>query len=475
MAEIGGGRKVLARQIGMMAVALFSAHCGQPIVAPVAPLPPADPVVVQIWQRATADDAAYRKLIELCDDIGHRISGSPQLDLAGAWAVKTLQQDGIATARLEPVLVPKWVRGQESLQLTLPRPLPLTMLGLGGSIATPPGGIKAQVLVVRDLDELKRQAVNAKGKIVLFNQPMPPWTPEKGSLYGETVQQRVHGAQWAFEHGAVAALVRSVTAHSLNSPHTGGTRFDGQQGTPLPVAAISVEHAEMLARFAARGIPTEVVLSMQAHTEAPVPSNNVVAEIRGSEKPEEIVVIAGHLDSWDVGQGAHDAGAGVVTAMQALATLQKLGLKPKRTIRAVLFVNEENGLAGGKAYFAAHKGEKHVALVEADSGGFEPEGLGVEGKDAAQTAGLAAWAAPWLQRLASVVPLKVVPGEGGADISPWLEARVPNFALAVHGAKYFDYHHTHADTVDKVDPQQLARCAAAMAVIAWQLAQEPPP
>ncbi len=480
MAENSRRRKWTTRHVWLyrlfLAALLSSGHlfsaCRAELVASAATAP-IDPVLQRIWQSATASDAAYQKLIELCDDIGHRLSGSPQLDLAAAWAVKALRQDGIATARLEPVMVPKWLRGKESLQLVAPRAMPLVMLGLGGSTATPVGGLKAEVLVVRDLAELKTRAAAAKGKIVLFNQAMPAWTPQHGSGYGDTVQQRVHGAQWAFEHGAVAALVRSVTAQSLSTPHTGGTRHQGR-GTPVPVAAISVEHAELLARFAARGIKTEVLLQMEAHEEEPAASHNVVAELIGSEHPGDIVVIGGHLDSWDVGQGAHDDGAGVVAAMQALATLQRLGLQPKRTIRVVLFTNEENGLAGGKAYFEAHKAERHVALLEADSGGFAPVGLGVHGKDDAGTAALAAWAGPWLQALAAIVQLQVVPGEGGADISPWLQLGVPNFGLVVQGEKYFDYHHTAADTVDKVDAKELARCAATMAVVAWQLAERPP-
>ncbi len=420
---------------------------------------------------ARADGGAIKKITELCDDIGHRLSGSAAYDRAVAWAVAAMQADGLTTARSEPVTVPRWVRGDESLAVVSPRPMPLTLLGLGGSCATPPAGITAQVLVVRDLADLKSKAADAKGKIIVFNQPMPAYSEKNRSGYGETVQQRVHGATWAHQHGGVAALVRSVTARSLLTPHTGGARFDGQ-GTPVPTAAIATEHADLLARWQARGIVATVTLKMQAHFEAPVVQANVVAEIRGSQFPNEVVVIGGHLDSWDVGQGAHDDGAGVVMAMQSLALLQRLGLKPKRTIRAVLFANEENGLAGGKAYAEAHKAEKHIAALEADSGAFAPAGLGVDAKDPKQLDALAAFAEGVAAQFKPLFgALKVFKGDGGADISPLREAGVPAFGLVVEGSRYFDYHHTPADTVDKVDPKDLADCVAYMAALAWTFSE----
>lgn len=427
--------------------------------------------LARIAKTAKASRDSYAKLIALCDDIGHRLSGSPALDRAGTWAQAALINDGIATAHREPVTVPHWVRGNESLLLESPRPLPLPMLGLGGSGATPAEGISAQVLVVKNQAELKAKAAEAKGKIILFNQVMPPFDPKKGSGYGDAVQQRALGAQWAHEVGAVAALVRSVTARSLSTPHTGAARSEGKP-TPVPTAAITTEHADLLARFQERGQTIAVRLKMDAHFEAPVTQHNVVAELRGRELPEEIVLIGAHLDSWDVGQGAHDDGAGVVMAMQALATLKQLGLQPKRTIRAVLFVNEENGLAGGKAYFEAHKGDKHVAALEADSGAFAPSGLGVDAKTPKEVDALAAWAEKFLVPLrAQFGALTVDKGHGGADISPLTAAGVPSFGLAVEGSRYFDYHHTAADTVDKVDPAELAACSAYMAALAYALAE----
>ena len=454
-----------------LATTLLATSAGLAAEPPAPPVPTLSAAVGAIVTAARADMGAYSKLIELCDDIGHRLSGSPQYDLASQWAVAALHKDGILNAHLQPTLVPKWVRGQESLQLVAPRPMPMTLLGLGGSIATPKEGITAQVLVVRDLADLKARADQAKGKIVLFNQPMPAYTKENRSGYGEAVQQRVHGGKWAHEHGALAALVRSVTARSLNTPHTGGANFDGK-GTAVPTAAIATEHAELLARFAARGIATTVTLKMDAHFAAPVTQNNVVAEIKGSQFPNEVVVIGGHLDSWDVGQGAHDDGAGVVMAMQALTLLKNLGYSPKRTIRAVLFANEENGLAGGRAYALASKAQTHVAALEADSGAFAPTGLGVEPKEPKDMDALAARAEKILAILRPHFgDLSVFKGHGGADISPLRDLGVPAFGLVVEGSKYFDYHHTPADTVDKVDPKELADCAGYMAALAWIMAQ----
>ncbi len=461
---MGRSNLVACARLGAVVVTVVFAQ-----LATAAELDP--PPLVRLIAAARSDGGALARLIELCDDIGHRLSGTPAFDKAVLWAVAALKADGIASARAEPVTVPRWVRGDESLAVVTPRPFALSMVGLGGSCATPPAGITAPVLVVRDLAELKAKAADAKGKIIVFNQPMPTYTEKNRSGYGETVQQRVHGATWAHQHGGVAALVRSVTAKSLLTPHTGGARFDGQ-GTPVPTAAIATEHADLLARWQARGITPTVTLKMQAHFEAPVVQANVVAEIRGSQLPNEVVVIGGHLDSWDIGQGAHDDGAGVVMAMQSLVVLHKLGFKPKRTIRAVLFANEENGLAGGKAYAEAHKAEKHVAALEADSGAFAPAGLGVDAKDPKMLEALAAFAETVTAQLKPQFgALKVFKGDGGADISPLREAGVPAFGLVVEGSRYFDTHHTPADTVDKVDPKELADCVAYMAALAWLLSE----
>jgi len=416
-------------------------------------------------------EGALRKLVELCDDVGHRLSGSPGLERAVEWAVKTLEADGHENVRAEPVRVPKWVRGRESLVLVEPREYPMVLLGLGGSVGTPPEGITAEVVVVRDKKELDAIGDGAKGKIVLFNYPMPPYDPEQGTKYGETVTYRVNGALWASEKGAVAALVRSVTAHSLRTPHTGGMNY-GNASVKIPTAAVAVEDAELLARLAARGKRPTVRLTMEARNEGEADSANVIAELRGREKPDEIVVISGHLDSWDVGQGAHDDGAGCVIAMEALSVIRKLGIRPRRTIRVVLWTNEENGMAGVKTYLRDHAAElpKHVAAMESDSGGFRPEGFNIDHADPAKLEIAGKKLGRLLGSVVRIGSFGVKPGGSAPDVGHFKAHGVVCLGLWVDDSIYFDYHHTPADTVDKVDPDLLAKGVAAMAVTAFLIA-----
>ena len=460
---------------------LFCLACSAPtVVAPIAQ-PPADAAdftpfaaeIQRIVTAARADRAAFQKLTQLCDDIGNRLSGSEHLARAVAWAQAAMRADGLENVRAEAVEVPNWLRGQESLELLTPRPLPLAMLGLGGSIATPQDGVTAQVVVVRDEQELKAQGERIRGKIVLFDNPMPPYTLEKGAQYGETVRFRVHGAALAGKLGAVAVLVRSVTARSLATPHTGSTHYE-EDAPRIPAASVSTEHAALLARLVARGENVTVRLRMQARLAGTAPSANVLAELRGSERPDEIVVIGGHLDSWDVGQGAHDDGAGCVMAMQALALLKQLGMQPRRTIRVVLWTNEENGLAGAKAYARVHADElvKTVAALEADSGAFRPEALTVEMADAEQEAKAALQLAALLKLLPQM-PLAIRHTGSGADVSAMKIGNVPLVGLVMESSTYFDFHHTAADTLDKVEPALLAEGEALFAALAWTLAQWP--
>ncbi len=429
----------------------------------------------RIHTAALQSPRGMARLTELCDTIGHRLAGSVALEQAVLWAVAGLHADGQTNVRAEPVQVRAWKRGNESLQMLQPRSMPLTMIGLGNSSGTGPQGITAQLLVVSDEADLQAHAAEAKGKIVLFDNAMAPWSREQGSGYGKAVRFRSGGRVLAGKLGAVAVLVRSVTAHSLNTPHTGATQ-DGPEVPAIAAAAVTVEHAQMLHRLAALG-PVRLHLTMDAHFDADRNSANVLAEIQGYEHPEEIVVIGGHLDSWDVGQGAHDDGAGVVHAMEALRIIRQLGLKPRRTIRVVLWTNEENGLAGARAYALAHAHElaNTVAAIESDAGGFSPVGLGIEVTETVRDGqGLAV---AQLQRLLNLIAIpqfsEVNPGQAGADTSPLLKTGVPGLELLTDGAHYFDYHHTAADTVDKVDPQQLQRGIDALASVAYVLAQWP--
>jgi hypothetical protein len=406
--------------------------------------------------------------------VGHRLSGSPQLEKAIDWAVESLKKDGQENVGREKVMVPHWVRGNESATMLEPRTTDLVMLGLGGSIATPPEGITAPVLVVKDKDELDQRADQAKGKIVLFNNVMPPYNPETGSGYGKAVHFRGKGAIYAAEKGAVACLVRSVTAKSLRSPHTGAMRYE-EGVAKIPAAAITVEDADLIARLQARGVPVVVNLKMNAKMLDDAVSANVVAELRGREKPEEIVVIGGHIDSWDVGHGAHDDGAGCVMAMEAINVLRKLNFVPRRTVRVVLWTNEENGLAGGRAYAMDHEAElkNHVAAIESDSGGFKPDGYSVECEDKDRQNIAFQQIKEIGTLLSSIGPMEFNQGHSGADIGAMKPAGVMLLGHSVEGTTYFDYHHTHADTIDKVNPRELSENVAVLASVAYIIADMP--
>jgi carboxypeptidase Q len=417
----------------------------------------------RLIEAALRDSAAYDRLAELTERFGHRFSGSESLERAIDWILQEMREDGLANVRGEPVTVPRWVRGEESATLMSPREMDLPMLGLGGSVGTPTDGITAEVLVVESYEELERRAAEARGKIVLFDVPF--------TTYGETVQYRSGGAIAAARAGAVASLIRSVASYSMRTPHTGNMRYE--EGVPqIPHAALSVEDAAMLHRMQDRGERIVVRLRMNARTMAPAQSRNVVAEIVGSEFPDEVIVMGGHIDSWDVGTGAMDDAGGCVAAWEALRLIHDLGLRPKRTIRVVMWTNEENGLAGGNAYRDTHRNEldKHVLAMESDNGVFKPTGFSFTGSDAAHAI---------LQRVAQLLqPIgaaEMSRGGGGADIGPIMELGVPGMSPVVDGSRYFWYHHSHADTVDKLDPEEVAQVVAGMAVIAYVVADLPQP
>jgi len=418
------------------------------------------PTANRLIDAALRDSAAWQKLARLTDTFGHRLSGSASLEQAIDWMLAEMRREGFDNVRGEPVMVPKWVRGEERAELLAPRPLRLPMLGLGGSIGTPPEGITAEVLVVSSFADLEQQAARARGKIVLFDVPY--------TNYGATVRYRGNGAVAAARAGAVAALVRSVGPSSLRTPHTGGMGYDSSV-PKVPAAAITAEDAAMLHRMQDRGERVVVRLQMEARFEADVPSRNVVAELRGREHPEQIVVMGGHTDSWDVGQGAQDDAGGVVAAWEALRLIKALGLQPRRTIRVVGWTNEENGLRGGTAYRDQHAAElaNHLLAIESDGGIFRPVGFGFTGSESAramlhEVVGL-------LERLNAD---SLLAGGGGADIGPIMQRGVPGMSHVTDG-DYFRYHHTDADTVDKVDPRDLARSVAMLAVMAYVVADMP--
>lgn len=415
----------------------------------------------RIIAESMKDSAAWNRIALLTETFGNRLSGSAALEQAIDWVMARMKEDGLDNVHAEAVMVPHWVRGAESAEMLTPRRARLPMLGLGGSIGTPASGITAQVLVVSSFAELEARASEAAGKIVLFNAP---WTN-----YGETGAYRRQGAIAAARAGAVASLVRSVTPYSMRTPHTGNMQYDSTVRR-IPHAAITAEDAAMLARYSARGEPVTVKLLMSAQTLPDARSRNVMGEIRGSQFPDEVIVMGGHIDSWDVGRGAMDDAGGVVAAWEALKVLKRLGLTPKRTIRVVGWTNEENGGRGGVAYRDAHRDqlENHILAIESDGGVFKPEGFGFTGPDAAMATVKEIGAL--LQKIGSGA---ISTGGGGADIGPIMALGVPGMGLNVDGSRYFWYHHTDADTVDKLDPREVAMCVATLAVMAYVVADMP--
>jgi hypothetical protein len=438
-------------------------------------------VADRLIDAALADNDGYAKLAYLCDRIGNRLSGSESLIRAIHWSEEQMKKDGLSNVRVIPVKVPHWVRGAESAHLTAPENQPLHILGLGMSVGTPAGGITGDVVVVSDFDELaKLGRAGIQGKIVLFNEVY------RG--YGQTSVYRTAGPSRAAALGANAVLVRSVTPLAMQIPHTGTLVYDPAQ-PKVPSAAVSVEDALRIARFAADHIPVKVHLEMAARTEPDADAGDILGEIPGREHPEEVVVLGGHVDSWDVGRGAQDDGSGIMASLEAVALIKKLGLQPRRTIRVVFWVNEENGGRGGEAYRAwlGDKIKNHVAAIEMDGGAETPRGFGYgsgggrggrRGGDVAPK--LSAGEQQSMAMLQQIGKLldrvgagEIAPGGGGSDIAPLMRDGVPGLGERTTGAHYFDWHHTEADTLDKVDPDDFRKNIAALAVMSYVLADMP--
>ncbi|MDZ7807078.1 MAG: M28 family metallopeptidase [Gracilimonas sp.] len=377
------------------------------------------------------------------------------------WILEEMHKDGFDKIWAQPVMVPHWVRGEESATLVSPRKQDLPMLGLGGSVATPEGGITAEVIVVKSFEELESIKDEVKGKIVLYNAEF--------TSYGRTVQYRMNGAIEAAKLGAVASIIRSVGPFSMQTPHTGTMNYeDGIK--KIPHAAITVEDAMMIQRIYDRGAKIKIHLEMNAKTLPDFESRNVIAEIKGSEFPDEIIVLGGHIDSWDVGQGVMDDGGGSLAAWEAVRLMIKNGIRPKRTVRVVLWANEENGLRGATEYHRWVKEEEntldnHILAMESDAGVFDPIGFGFTGSDRGFK--ILTEIGKTLQPIESG---KITRGGGGADIGPLMNDGVPGMGLVVDGEKYFWYHHTAADTMDKLDKDDFNECVATMAAFAYAVA-----
>jgi carboxypeptidase Q len=451
------------------------------------PPPPPPPTLAtaaaSLIGTALLDTRPYEDLVHLCDRIGNRFNGSPALAQAVVWGHDTMVAAGFQRVHTEDVTLPVWVRGAASAAITAPVAHPLHPLALGGSVGTPDEGIEAEVVVVDSwahLAELGEAGV--KGRIALFDVPFTD--------YGETVGYRFGSATAASKLGAVAVLVRSVTPASLDTPHTGAMRYDPDV-TPIPAAAVTIEDASMLRRLAERGEKPRVKLVLGAHAGDPAPSANVVGDVLGREKPDEVVLIGCHLDSWDVGQGAQDDGAGCAIVLGAARMIEELPVHPRRSVRVVLFAGEEFGVTGGKAYGEAHSAEaaSYAALIESDTGAGQPLGFRVDvhvagtpppddedQRDPASQAASDAAVAKLQAVSALLVPLgagHLEVGYSGADVGALGESGVPSLGLEQDTTGYWPIHHTNADTVDKVDRTLLAKNTAAMAVMAYALADLP--
>jgi hypothetical protein len=449
----------------LVAVAAVFCACGTH-----RPPPPlvSEPVAAAAAQIAAASertpDDAWTRLEALVDGYGHRITGSAALEASLRWAAGQMRDIGLTDVRLEPVDVAHWGRGEERARIVQPVDRPMVLLGLGGSVGTR-GTVRAPVTAFDSLDALRASTDRLDGRIAFVDHHMPAYDEATANPgYRQGVQARLHAASEAGRRGAVAVLVRSVTATSLRTPHTGALAYD--EGVPkIPAAAITLEDADLLARLARRG-PVDVELFLGARTLPDAPSGNVVGELRGRERPDEIVLLGAHIDSWDVGQGASDDGAGCIAVMEAVRLLRAAGLAPRRTIRVVLFTGEEYGLSGARAYHARHGGERHTAAFETDYGMAAPEAIGV-GSDVRVQA-----MAPLLPAFARFGIREFRPHGFGSDVQPLVDGGAAAYDLEPDGRHYFDIHHTPADTLDKIRPEDLRRNAAAIALLAWVLAEE---
>ncbi len=426
-----------------------------------------------IYDEVLLRGQCYQTLDYLCNNIGGRLSGSPQAEQAVNYMFATMKSYGFDTVFLQPVMVPHWVRGAKEKGIIVhgKQKLEVAICALGGSVATPAKGIEAAVVEVKSIAELKTLGTEKlKGKIVFFNRPLDPTLINTGSAYGGAGDQRGIGPAEAARYGAIGVVVRSLTLAYDNNPHTGMTRYNDSL-PKIPACAISTKGAETLSNLIKNSTSGQVRMyfKQQCETLPDVLSYNVVAEIRGSEKPDEIIIAGGHLDSWDNGQGAHDDGAGCVQSLEALRLIKALGLKPKRTLRAVLFMNEENGVKGGNEYArvaALDKNTKHIAAIESDAGGFTPRAFGIEDSTAVP------YFKMWEDLFKPYGIEQIRKGWGGTDISPLRPQGTVLIGYVPDSQRYFDYHHTAIDTFDKVNKRELELGAAAMCALMWLMSEE---
>ena len=417
-------------------------------------------IIKKIYNEVLINGECHENLRVLCKDVGNRISGSENAEKAVEWGRKLMVQYGFDQVYLQDVMVPKWVRGNVEVlsiegygETMHPR-----ILALGGSVGTD-GRLKGKIIEVKNISELEELGeAKIKGKFVFFNRPMNPIRISTFHAYGGCVDQRHAGAREASKYGAIGTITRSMTLKFDQIPHTGSMGY-GDAEIKIPAVAISTVGAHNLSEAIKKNPNVEATLELSCKTEPDVKSHNVIGEIRGSEFPDEIIVVGGHLDSWDVGEGAHDDGAGVVQSIEVLRIMIALGIKPKHTIRCILFMNEENGNRGGKTYasLVSEKGEKHIMALETDRGGFSPRGFSVDGTD---------------QQLEVIKSFEVLfkpynlhifqKGYGGVDIGPLKDGKICLVGLIPDSQRYFDFHHAETDVWENVNKRELELGAASI-------------
>lgn len=428
---------------------------------------PDEGTIRQLFDEALSKGKSYEMLYDLSVNIGPRLSGSPGAAASVEWSRHVMEDFGFDSVWLQPVMVPHWIRGMKEIGRINSRKMgtvEFNVCSLGGSVGTGPSGIAANVIEVKSFDELKSLGTKGvQGKIVFFNRLMDPTKINTFAAYGGAVEQRANGASEAAKYGAVAVLVRSMGSNLEDYPHTGSMRY-APNVVKIPALAISTRQAELLSKLLKEEKDLQFYMENHSVTLEDAPSFNVVGEIRGSQFPKEIIVVGGHLDSWDLGQGAHDDGAGCVQSIEVLRLFNSIGYKPKRTIRAVMFMNEENGLRGGLKYaeLAEKNKENHIAAIESDRGGFVPRGFTVPSEEKAK-----AKVRSWKPLLEPYGLSDFSQEGGGADIGPLANQGVALIGFLPDSQRYFNYHHTAEDTIDKVDRRELELGAASMAALVY--------
>ncbi len=424
--------------------------------------------IKEIFNEALSRGKSYELLSDLCLKIGPRLSGSPGAAAAVEWSQHVMETYGFDSVWLQPVMVPYWVRGQQEITRVINSKkmgtVNLTVCALGNSVGTGPSGIAAAVIEVKSVDELKQLGVKAvQGKIIFFNRPMDPTQINTFTAYGGAVDQRGSGASEAAKLGAVAVIVRSMGINLEDYPHTGALRY-APDVKKIPAVAVSTKHAELLSKFLREEKDLQVYIETHSEMLEDAPSFNVIGQLNGSEYKDEIIDIGGHLDSWDLAQGAHDDGAGCVQSIEVLRLFKALGIKPKRTLRAVLFMNEENGLRGGIKYaeIAKAKNENHIAAMESDEGGFTPRGFTMTANEVVKNK-----IKSWKPMLEPYGLTDFDHAGGGADIGPLAASGTAMIGFLPDSQRYFDYHHTPEDTIDKVSKRELEMGAAAMTALVF--------